>query len=189
MDPKNKGERHKVEAEAARKQLAEGTWPQVMTVFGYDNPKAPRKADGEIARIKKLFEEASCPNMATFIELVRFEEQERQVTRSFNLSMCGRLTPGDVPLTPTNAALLFSTPDILVGTRNGIEGAIDWFKNFSEAIPKMMPESVQIFDKIFGDAVVFLQGPSRKTTVEDMIQSVVSDEDVSSEPAEVPFKH
>lgn len=174
MDQKDQEEGRRLVAEGARKQLADGTWPQVMMVFGYPTPKAPLTSDEEFARIKALYEQAACPNMAAFIEMVRFSEKEHCVSMSFNLSMRRRLTPGEAPEpTSENAMLLFSCPDILVGTRYGVEGAAVWFKNFSEAIPRLAPESAQVMDKIFGEAIEFLKGPSRKTNVAEMFKSAV----------------
>lgn len=191
MDSKDKEERRRLAAEGARKQLAEGTWPQVMTIFGYPNPKAPRTADEEFARLKTLYGQANCPNMVAFIELVQFKEKEHDVTMSFNLSMRRRLVPGDAaPLNAESAMLLFSCPDILVGTRYGVEGAAVWFKNFSEAMPNMAPESVQLMDKIFGEAVEFLRsGTSRRTTVEDMFKSAVLGEGDAPESPDALSKH
>ncbi len=174
MDQKDQEERRRLVAKGARKQLAEGTWPQVMMVFGYPTPKAPITADEEFARLKTFYEQASCPNMAAFIDMVRFAEKENGMSMSFNLSLRRRLTPGEAPeTTPENAMLLFLCPDILVGTRWGIEGAAIWFKNFSEAIPQLVPESVQVMDKIFGEAVEFLKRPSHKTNVAEMFKSAV----------------
>ncbi|PIR86391.1 hypothetical protein COU13_01210 [Candidatus Kaiserbacteria bacterium CG10_big_fil_rev_8_21_14_0_10_43_70] len=177
MEPSAKEERRRLAAEDAREQLADGTWPQVMVVYGYTNPSAPRVPDEEFTRLKALYEQAACPNVATFIELVRFVEKEHGVTMSFNLSLRRRLVPGEVPETTTeNARLYFSCPDILVGTRGGVEGAMVWFKNFYEAIGIVPSESAQVMDKIFGEAVEFLKGPSRETNNEEMFKSVVSGE-------------
>lgn len=160
MDQKDQEERQRLVVEGARKQLDEGTWPQVMMVFGYPTPKAPPTVDEEFIRLKVLYEQASCPNMAAFIGIVWFAEKENGVSMSFNLSMRRRLTPGEAPEpTAENAMLLFSCPDILVGTRYGVEGAMVWFKNFSEAISRLAPESVQVMDKVFGEAVEFFKGP------------------------------
>ena len=190
MDPKEESEkRRRLIVEGARKQLAEGTWPEVMMVFVYRNAKAPRTPDAEFARLKELFEQASCLNIAAFIELARFQEKEHGVTTSFNLSMRRRLVPNEAPLTLENAILLLSCPDILVGTRRGIEGAAVWFKSFSEAIPHVPPESLQVMDKIFGEAVEFLKGPSREATVGEMFRSAILGEGDALRPADIPTKH
>jgi hypothetical protein len=190
MGQSSKNERGRLAAEVARKQLADGTWPEVMEVFGYPNPKAPRISDKEYDRLKALFEKATCPNMAAFIELLRFAEKEHGVTMSFNLSMRKRLVPGKAPqLVPENlrlfANLLFSTPDILVGTRSGIEGAAVWLKNFSEVMSNSAPESVQVLDKIFGEANELLKRPSHKTNIAKMFKSTVLGEDDASKPPDV----
>lgn len=174
MDSKKTEERRRLVTEGARKQLAEGTWPQVMGVFGYRNPNGPRVLDEEFLRLKALYEQAACQNMAAFIELVRFQEKEHGVTMSFSLSTRRRLVPGEAPEpTKENAMLLFSSRDVLVGTRFGVEGAVVWFKNFSEAMPNLVSETVQVMDKIFGEALEFFKGPSRSTTVGDMLKSAV----------------
>lgn len=177
MDSADREERRKLAAESARKHLAEGTWPEVMAVFGYLNPRAPKVPEQEFARLKTFYEQAKCPNIAAVVELVRLKEQEAGVTISFNLSLRRRSVPGEAPEpTSENAQLFFSCPDILVGTRRGVEGAAVWFKNFSEAIPQLAPESIQMMDKIFGEALVLLKGPSRKSTVGEMMDSVLSGE-------------
>ncbi|MEK7505759.1 MAG: hypothetical protein AAB597_02600 [Patescibacteria group bacterium] len=190
MEANEEEERRRLVAEGARKQLAEGTWPQVMGVFGYRNPKAPRTPDEEFVRLKALYGRADCSNMAEFVDLVRFAEKEHGVAMSFNLSMRRRLVPGEAPeSTAQNAMLLFSCPDILVGTRNGLEGAAVWLKNCYEAVQHLPPESVQVMDKIFGEALGFLKGPSRMTTVEDMLRSAVLGEGDALKPADIPSKH
>ncbi len=167
-------EDHRRIAEGARRRLAEGTWPQVVAVFGYANPNAPRTPEEEFIRLGAVYAQVACPNLVRFIELLRFTEQEHGVTMSFNLSLRRRLVPGDAPEpTAETVMFLFSCPDILVGTRGGVEGAAVWLKNFSEAIPSLPPESVQMMDKIFGEAVEVLTGPSRATTVQEMFESVV----------------
>ncbi len=179
-------ERRRHRAESARKQLADGTWPQVMMVFAYMNPKAPRIPGEEFDRLTAFYEQAACANMVQFIELLRSAETERDVTMSFNFSMRRRLVPGDAPeATPENARLLFSCPDILVGTRTGTEGAAVWLKNFSEAMPSLVPESVQVIDKIFGEAIPFLKGSYRPVTLEELFRSAILGEDGAVEPLEV----
>ncbi len=175
MDSVDREERRKLAGESARKHLAEGTWPEVMAVFGYQNTRAPKVPAEEFDRLKALYEQANCPNMVAMIELLRLKEQEAGVTMSFNLSLRRRMVPGEAPeATSENAWLFFSCPDILVGTRRGVEGAAVWFKNFSEAIPQLAPESIQMMDKIFGEALVFLKGPSHTSTVGEMMDSIRS---------------
>ncbi len=177
MDSDDRERRQRLVVEGARKQLANGTWPQVMAVFGYPTPKAPRTTDEEFARLKVFYEQKNCMAMAKFIDLVRFTEKENGITMSFNLSMRLRPKPGEKPEpTPENIMLLFSCPDILVGTRGGVEGAAVWFKNLSEATPRMAPESLQVVEKIFGKAVEILQDPSNKVPASEMFQSVFLDE-------------
>lgn len=186
MEQGEKDERRRLVAEGARKQLADGTWPQVMMVFGYPTPKAPRVAEEEFDRLKAFYEQAKYPNLAVFVDLVRFAEKENGVTMSFNLSTRRRLVPGDAPeVTTESVALLFSSRDILVGTRYGVEGAAVWLKNFSEAIPHMAPESVQVMDKIFGEAIEHFQGPSRKTTVAEMAKAAILGEGEALESPKV----
>jgi len=188
MEP-NETEKRQRLAAMALKQLAEGTWPQVMAVFAYPNPKAPRIDDAEFVRLRTLYQQANCSNMAAFVDLVRFKERERNVTMSFNLSMRRRVIPGG-PQAPTaeNPPHLFLCPDILVGTRFGTEGAVVWFQRFAEGIPSAVPESIQVMDKIFGEAIeVITKGSSRKTTLADMVRSALGEKDPPlSKP---PTKH
>ena len=186
MKKDEKNERRRLAAEGARKQLTEGTWPQVMMVFGYLNPKAPRTLEDELDRLKVFYEQAVCPSIAEFVELVRFAEKEHSMTMSFKFSTRRRLVPGEAPEpTAENAMLLFTSCDILVGTRYGAEGAAVWLKNFSEAMSHMAPEQVQVMDKIFAEAVEFLKGPSRKTTLREMLKDAVLGEGETLESPKV----
>lgn len=151
MHPADKEERRRLVAEASRKQLAEGTWPQVMAIFRYPTPRAPRKSDNEIDLLKNIFEKADLKNMGTFVELVRLEERRMNMSMSFNFSMNRRLAKGEA-LTSENALAFFLCPDILVGTRGGKEGAFTWLEHFTQAMADAVPEAVQIFEKIFGEA-------------------------------------
>jgi len=186
MDTEEEEKRKKRLVEKARKQLAEGTWPQVMAVFGYSNPNASQTTKEEYLRLKVVYEQAACPNIVQFLELLYFTEKEHRSTMSFNLSMRRRLVPGEV-LEPTldNFVSFLSCPDVLVGTRGGSKGAAAWLKNFSEAMPNLAPESVQVMDKIFGEALEFLRGPSRTTTVDEMLKSAVLGEGEILEPPKV----
>ncbi len=150
--------------ENARKRLKDGTWPQVMAVFFYPNPKAPRVQDEEFLRLQSFYENASLPNMALFIEIVQFMEKECGVTMSFNFSLCNRRNQGDLgdsEMTSGHATLYFGTRDLLVGTRGGVEGAMVWFRNISEGISMIAPELLQILDKIFGEAVGIVRRPEK----------------------------
>ena len=181
MEPERE-ERLRRTVENARKQLAEGTWPEVMEVFGYPNPQAPRVADEELTQLKEFYEQTGCTNMAMFVDVLRFAEIEHGVTMSFNFSMRWRTVSKETLQTDSEQAMsLLSCPDILVGTRRGVEGAASWLKNFSKAVPQLPVESVQIMDKIYGEAVQILQSPSRITTIGEMLDSLVSDSDSTAE--------
>lgn len=189
MEPETKEARQARLGPLVRKTLEDKTWPQVMMVFGYPNPKAERKPDSEFARLKDIFGRANCPNMVAILDLVRFEEERLGVAMSFNLSMRRRAVPGDAEPIGENVLGFFSTPDILVGTRRGVESAFHWFNNLSEAMGNMLPEEAQIFDRIFGEAVEFFKGTPRPQTVEGMITEVVSpDAGLRRDRFEPPFK-
>ncbi len=180
MNQQGKEERRRLVAEAARKQLADGTWPQVMAVFGYPNPKAPRTSDEEFARLKMFYEEVACPNIAAFVELVCFAEKENGMTMSFNFSMRRRLVSGDAPEPTAESAMrLLTSPDLLVGTRRRVEGAAIWLKSFSEVMSTFATESIQVMDKIFGEAVELFKEPSHRMTAQEMFESVVFGKDES----------
>ncbi|PCH92044.1 hypothetical protein COB80_00855 [Candidatus Kaiserbacteria bacterium] len=132
--------------EVARNQLAEGTWPEVMVLALYQNPDAPRTSSKEFLRLKKFFQDAGCPNMATVAELVCFEELEKGITMSFNVTLRSRQGT-------SRGGNFLSYPDLLVGTLEGDTGAGDWFRQFSKDMPRLIPEPVQIVDKIFGEVV------------------------------------
>lgn len=168
---KEQEERYALVAERARKQLETGTWPQVMMVFGYTNPRPPRVPEEEFEKLKTFYEQAGCQNMALFIQLVRFEEAKYNVTMSFNLSMCPRPQSENTEPTAEDVMVTFATPDILVGTRNGVVGAIDWFRKTSEDLSKVPPEAVQVFDKIFSEAVQVLKNPGKEATLADIAEA------------------
>ncbi|MDB5188208.1 MAG: hypothetical protein JWO50_728 [Candidatus Kaiserbacteria bacterium] len=180
MGKDKKAEQRRLAIIGARKQLAEGTWPKVMTVFEYLNPKAPRTPAEEFARLKSFYEHAALPNMTVFVDLLSFAEKEHNVTISYNLSMCWRHLPENAPpesITTEEAMAFLSCPDVLVGTRNGSEGAAVWLRHFSEAIPKIAPEPIQVWDKIFGEAVELLKKQPRKVSIEDIVNAVFLGED------------
>ncbi len=170
-------ERQKHLIESSRKQLADGTWPQVMMVWGYKNPRAPRISDEQYACIKEFFLKENCPAMAEFVDLLQFVEKEHNVTMSFNFSMQRRAPPEESGTVPEIIVLsVLHCPDVLVGTRNGIQGAGIWLKNFSEAIPKLPTEAVQIMNKIFSEAVIFIRGSSKVMPFEELLRYALSGE-------------
>ena len=142
----------------------------MMGVFGYENPKAPRVAHEEYERLQAYFESMSCSHLASFLRLVHFNELAIGKTMSFNFSLCRRLVPGNVMQTEENLDMLFSTPDILVGTCNGIEGAAVWCKNLSES--GLHPDSLQVFNQIFGEAIAMMSNNFVRATLSEMIERV-----------------
>ena len=176
--------------EGARKQLESKTWPEVMAVFQYRNPKALRTSDEDFAELIAFYKKSVYPNMAACIEIVQFQEKRLGIPMSFNLSLRRRDVPGEVTDPTTKDVLAFMiVPDILVGTRRGIEGAFVWFKNFSEVVSKAPPEVVQVMEKIMGEAVAMLHGPSHETTLGEMIQAAVSGTGDLLKPPKTPKKH
>lgn len=157
MDPKETEGRKKEAAEAARKQLDEGTWPQVTEVFEFWTPRAPHHADGDFARIREAFERAGCANIAAFAEFVRLCERRKGMPVSFNLRMRRRFVPGVAAPAGGNVVPFPSHPDILVGTRGEKEASFEWLENFAGALPGGSPEEMRVFDKIFGEAVDLLK--------------------------------
>jgi hypothetical protein len=97
-------------AENAKRQLETGTWPQVMAVFGYETPRAPRKSVEEFNQLKGFFEKALYPNIVAFIDLLRLEEERMGVSMSFNVQLRRRSVPGEVLPTAGNVADFMSTP-------------------------------------------------------------------------------
>lgn len=165
-------------AAQSRKTLEEKTWPQVMAVFGYQNNKVKRHSSEEFAHLKQKFESAKCPHIVAFIDIVVFDEKQYDVSMSYNLSMRRRLAPGDAEPSPENVMQFFSCPDILVGTRYGVESAFHWFTNLSRAAEQMPPESMQVFNEILGEALAFLRGPRSISTVGEMLHTALTGEDM-----------
>lgn len=169
MDESQRLKRRALTAERARKQLANKSWPEVVAVFQYENPRATLKSAEETDRIKRVLATAGCANMVVFLELVRFEEAQHSIVMSYNLSLRSRNVSFDTNDASQNALAILMCPDILVGTRRGIEGAMDWLSNVSKAVPDFVPESLRVMDNIFGEAVEMLKGASIPLTLEDML--------------------
>lgn len=145
-----------------RKQLSEGTVPQVYVVFGYLNPQAPRIPDEEYVRLKDIYGQMDCPNMVKFLEAVNFEEKARNVTMSYNLSMGPRINGGHVSGVVVQQAIM-RTPDILVGTRDGVEGAWVWFRNMYEYFREEVVVK-EYMESIFGEALLFVLARGHELT-------------------------
>ncbi len=158
-------------AAASRVQLETGTWPQVMAVFTYQNRRASLTEVSEFVRLTAFYEDAGLQHLASFTRLVQFEEQAQKVPVSFNFSMRPRFPPENAPSDRTHPAAFLGFPDVLVGTRNGIEGAAVWLRNFAAAVPGLVPESAQVMDKIFGEALTLLAGSSQRVTLEEMFRT------------------
>lgn len=167
---------------AATKQLADGTWPQVITVYGYKNPRAPRVPDEDYARLKTLFERAGFPNLAAFTACVQMEEKVCDVTLSFNVSLCRRRTPEGASDTDRDLADFESTPDMLVGTRGGVEGAAVWLHKWSWTMAQVGSEVAQVVDKIFGEVVVALGRPPQTLTTAEMLAVALGEQDMPEPP-------
>lgn len=175
--------------ENARKQLADGTWPQVLLVCGYKNPDAPRTNEKEAERLRIFYQGAACHSISRFVEFVVFAEKEYGVPVSFSFVMKYRTSAGDDEPTPENLSALFSCPDVMVGSRFEKKGAMDWLREFSESMPRLPLEAILIMDKIFGEALVFFGGPSRRITLEEMFRAIVSNEEGFLDIPEVPKTH
>ncbi len=188
MTPEAEQERMEKLKAAARKVLDSGTWAKVMGVFGYQNHRVARNSEQEFTNLKCAFETLELPNMVAFIDIVRFEEEQHGVAMSFNLSMMRRLTKEDEASPEKDLVMLFSCPDILVGTRNGKECALDWLKNFAKAAQALPHESAEVIDKIFGEAIEFFKSASRKMTIGEMLSSAISNDDSAFEPPPAPLK-
>lgn len=175
--------------EKAQRQLVEGTWPQVLSVCGYKNPDAPRTKEEEAERLRIFYQGAACHNISQFVEFVTFAEKEYGVPVSFSFVMKYRISAGDDEPTPENLLALFSCPDVMVGSRFGNKGAMEWLREFSELMPRLPLEAILIMDKIFGEALVFFGGPSWTISLDEMLRAIVSNEEGFLDIPEVPKKH
>ncbi len=188
MTDKKREELQKRIGERHRKQLDEGTWPEVMGVFLFKNPLAVRTREEDFAQLKAFFEKAHYPAIAEFVDMLRFFEREHDVTISFNFSMRTRISnESKPPPTAENVRSVLSTPDILIGTRNGVEGAAKWLQNLTAAVPYLSPESVQVMDKIFAEAVVVLKGPAHPISLESLLDAALGNTDALKTP--ITTKH
>lgn len=179
MNKRTREEQRRLVGEHARKQLDEGTWPEVMGVFLYKNPMAARMSEADFAQLKGFYENAQCLGVAEFVDILRFLEIEHGVTISFNFSMRSRISrESKPPPTAEKVRAFFATPDILVGTRNGVAGAAKWLINLSAAVPHLAPEAVQVMDKVFAEAVLVLKGPAHPVSAEDLLKAASGNTDV-----------
>jgi hypothetical protein len=163
-------ERRKRMATNSAAHLANGTWPQVLSVFGYENPRAPRVDPETYQKLRNVFEAAGCAQIAAFAGLVSIEERARGMTMSFNFSLCRRRQPGNVQDSEESLMDHLGTPDMLIGTRKGVEGAAVWLEKFASTLASQLPpESIQFMDKIFGEAVACMLARSQRLTLEDLV--------------------
>ncbi len=165
--------------------LANGTWPQVLAVFGYDNPRAPRVHPETYQRLQDVFQAAGCAQIAAFAGLVSIEERARGVTMSFNFSLCKRRRPGNLEDSEESQMDHLATPDMLIGTRKGVEGAAVWLETFAATLASQLPpESIQFMDKIFGEAVACMRAQSQQLSFGDLVDIAAGHKtfDGSTEP-------
>lgn len=168
-----KDERRTWLAAQSRKQLEDGTWPQVLAVFAYQTPRAPLQSADAFAVLKQHFDTRGLANFSAFTDLVVMEERLNGVSMSFNLSMRRRDIPKD--LSPAQLAMsMLSTPDILVGTRWGVESAYHWLRNLTQAAEQLPEESFRVFDKVFGEALEHLKGVGKPTSLAQMLEEVMT---------------
>lgn len=167
-------QRRLVEA-GARKLLADGTWPEVVALYSYENPMAPRVPAEEYERLKGIFNAAKLPNLVKFVEIVAFNEQAHNVTMSFKLTLQQRMTAEELAKTTAEEMVKFlNTPDILVGSNRDVEGAAIWLNNLAETMSAEVPEMIQVIDKIFGQANKFLSIPDEQKTLSEMFERLFS---------------
>jgi hypothetical protein len=188
MTPEVQKQRVEMLRKAARKILDSGTWAKVMGVFGYQNHHLARNSEAEFDNLKSAFKAAELQNMVAFVDIVHFEEELHGTAMSFNMNTMRRPTKEDEASPEKDLMMLFSSQNILIGTRNGQECAIDWLKNFVKAAETLPHESALVIDKIFGEALEFFKGTSKKMTVGEMITSAISEDASLLEPRPAPLK-
>jgi hypothetical protein len=88
---------------------------------------------------------------------------------SFNISLRPRYATGSEPTEEERMVGFLYTPDVLVGTRDGVGGAFVWIKNLSEVALDLAPASMQILDKIFDEVVVLMSSNKNTTTIEEIL--------------------
>jgi hypothetical protein len=164
---------------ALQNQLDTGTWPAVMMVFGYNCPNAARHSDQEFAELKSKFEQAGLTNIVACMDVMRFEEQRKDVPQSFNFSTMQRTKPDHPERTKENVQAFFATRDILVGTRGGTIAHFGWLQQFAEVMPTMASEAAQVFDKIFGEALDHLKMPAQEVSLDEMVSKAFNPGEVS----------
>jgi hypothetical protein len=84
-----------------------------------------------------------------------------------------------------NSVLAALCPDVLVGTRRGVDGAAIWLATFSQVVPTLAPETVQVMDKVFGEALVFLRGTTQSVTLEELLKAGLTGEGKLFDPPAV----
>lgn len=171
----NDQHRQRIRCKRARERLAEGTWPQVVAVFGYRNPDVPRATKETFFELRRIYSEVECPNFVAFVSSVEFEESRHNTSMSFKLSMIRRGSSKSDLQDPLRSIWCL---DVLVGTRSGAKTAVGWLKNFAESIPHLPPEGLQFMDKIFGEAVAQLSAPSQVTSYAEMARFALGIDEV-----------
>lgn len=162
--------------ERTRQQLDDGTWPEVVAVFRYNNPEACRTTNDGFENLRKSFEQAGCLSLARFVQLIAFDELADGQVHSYILSMRYRLLPnGQRVETAEDEISAFLCPDLLVGSRRGVGGAVSWLRRFLGEIPSLLPETVQLMDRIFGEVDKLLEESCYSMTVEEMLEFLVSE--------------
>ena len=155
--------------DVAQRRLETGTWPEVMAIFPYRNQKAPKVPVNEFEKLAGFYSKHGYAALTKFIELVQFEEISNQCTMSYNISLRPRYATGSEPTEEERMIGFLYTPDVLVGTRDGVGGAFVWIKNLSEVALDLAPASMQILDKIFDEVVVLMSSNKNTTTIEEIL--------------------
>ncbi len=168
-------ERRRLVEAGARKLLADGTWPEVVALYSYENPMAPRVHVEEYERLQSIFAAAGLDHLVKFVEIVAFNEQAHNVTMSFKLILRQRVTAEELAkMTAEEMVKFLDTPDILIGSNREVEGAAIWLNNLAETMSAEVPEMIQVIDKIFGQANKYLSIPDEQRTLSEMFERLFS---------------
>lgn len=171
----------------SQKETVSKSYPKVLTVFGYTNPKAPKTEALEFDRLIALFQKINCHNVAKFIESIRFEETQRNVTMSYNFVLCPRDITLNKETSLDEAMSFFQQSDFLVGTRRGVEGAMVFFKKLAEFVESLDQEHLQFTDGIFSEALVYFCGNVEKTSLTELAE-IAFGENLPQETTTFPVK-
>lgn len=149
--------------------LEKEVWPRAKAVFGYVNRKTPKTTTDKLMELRRTYSAANCSYIASFIDIIQFDEAVHRFAVSYNFSLVPCL-PGDFKgnlSQEIDAELL--QHDLLVGSRYQTECATSWLDTIIKSGQALDSDELQLIDKIFGSAIHAKAGPPLALTRSDLV--------------------